>query len=152
MSSAVFCRNNIVFSSSQTRRQEASQSMLPLRRAWRHRCPASCFKRGLSLAYNLHEPHEPGQGHAPLILLHGLFGSKQNNRTISKYGFSRPAFQFRHLMGVGHLHGTSKRQCMRLSVFDIAAKAIRSADGPPGFEKPWRLTARSSARLFSDGQ
>lgn len=58
--------------------------MLPLRRAWRHRCPASCFKRGLSLAYNLHEPHEPGQGHAPLILLHGLFGSKQNNRTISK--------------------------------------------------------------------
>lgn len=84
MSSAVFCRNNIVFSSSQTRRQEASQSMLPLRRAWRHRCPASCFKRGLSLAYNLHEPHEPGQGHAPLILLHGLFGSKQNNRTISK--------------------------------------------------------------------
>ncbi|KAF6241582.1 hypothetical protein HO173_000293 [Letharia columbiana] len=58
--------------------------MLPLRGAWRHRCLSRCSKRGLSLAYTLHEPHKPQLDHAPLIVLHGLFGSKQNNRSISK--------------------------------------------------------------------
>ena len=125
--------------------------MLPLRRAWRHNCLPSRSKRQLSLAYNLHEPHKPEPGHASLILLHGLFGSKQTNRSISKYGLSRPALQVSHLIGVGHLHKTSKRQFMRLSVFHMAAKKTRSADYPPGFEEPWRLTPWSSARLFSDG-
>ncbi|KAF2841569.1 alpha/beta-hydrolase [Patellaria atrata CBS 101060] len=43
----------------------------------------------LQLAYTLHEPpknkerSEPSDG-APILFLHGLFGSKQNNRTISK--------------------------------------------------------------------
>lgn len=43
--------------------------------------------RHLSLAYHLHKPpktdHE--RGYAPIVILHGLFGSKQNNRSISKY-------------------------------------------------------------------
>ncbi|MCJ1460846.1 hypothetical protein MMC28_011228 [Mycoblastus sanguinarius] len=42
------------------------------------------FNRQLSLAYNLYEPVNIKPGHAPLIILHGLFGSKQNNRSISK--------------------------------------------------------------------
>ena len=91
--------------------------MLPLRPARRLSRLSRCSKRELSLAYDLHKPRKPEPGHAPLIILHGLFGSKQNNRSISKYGFSHPAFKVRILIGVGHLHEISKRQCMRLSVF-----------------------------------
>ncbi|KAM0794299.1 Alpha/Beta hydrolase protein [Usnea florida] len=58
--------------------------MLPLRRAWIQQRLRGCPKRELSLAYKLHEPEEPEPGHASLIVLHGLFGSKQNNRSISK--------------------------------------------------------------------
>lgn len=42
------------------------------------------FIRQLSLAYDLLEPAKVEAGRAPLIILHGLFGSKQNNRSISK--------------------------------------------------------------------
>lgn len=46
--------------------------------------------RHLSLAYHLHKPprtdHE--RAYAPIVILHGLFGSKQNNRSISKYASS----------------------------------------------------------------
>lgn len=44
------------------------------------------FKRQLSLAYTCHRPPdaEKETEHAPLVVLHGLFGSKQNNRSISK--------------------------------------------------------------------
>lgn len=102
--------------------------MLPLRRAWRLRCLRKCSKRELSLAYNLHKPQNPEPGHAPLIILHGLFGSKQNNRSISKYGFSHQPLRVLLLIRVGHLHEISKRQCMRLSVFDMAAKETCFAD------------------------
>lgn len=126
--------------------------MQPLRRAWRYRCLSRLAKRELSLAYNLHEPHEPEPGHAPLIVLHGLFGSKQNNRSISKYGFSRPAFKVRYLIEAGHLHETSKRQCMRLSVLDMVVRETLFANHSLGFKESWRLATRSSARLFSDGR
>lgn len=44
----------------------------------------------LDLSYDLHEPPKgsatsPSEN-APIIILHGLFGSKRNNRSISKYG------------------------------------------------------------------
>ncbi|KAL7271681.1 hypothetical protein RUND412_005541 [Rhizina undulata] len=42
----------------------------------------------LPLAYTLHEPpasNEPPKNDVPLVIMHGLFGSKQNNRSISKY-------------------------------------------------------------------
>lgn len=44
-------------------------------------------KRHLSLAYTLHKPPKADHegAHAPILILHGLFGSKQNNRSISKY-------------------------------------------------------------------
>ena len=45
-----------------------------------------CFKRQLSLAYQLHAPSDSEAARPALIILHGLFGSKQNNRSISKYG------------------------------------------------------------------
>lgn len=45
-------------------------------------------RRKLSLAYTKHcvaqSSIEEGE-YAPLIVLHGLFGSRQNNRSISKY-------------------------------------------------------------------
>lgn len=42
-------------------------------------------RRRLNLAYALHRPPRTAQTeHAPLVFLHGLFGSKQNNRSISK--------------------------------------------------------------------
>jgi hypothetical protein len=37
----------------------------------------------LSLAYDLHEPKDASSS-APIIFMHGLFGSKKNNRSISK--------------------------------------------------------------------
>ena len=44
-------------------------------------------RRHLSLAYATHEPSNAASNikHAPIVILHGLFGSKQNNRSISKY-------------------------------------------------------------------
>ena len=44
--------------------------------------------RYLSLAYALHEPprSEPSKSDRAILIMHGLFGSKQNNRSISKYG------------------------------------------------------------------
>ena len=57
---------------------------------WRslYRSRGLCIRR-LSLAYNLHLPQNHGVDlkHAPIIILHGLFGSKQNNRSISKWAF-----------------------------------------------------------------
>jgi hypothetical protein len=39
------------------------------------------------LAYDLHEPPKPkfDEKHSPILFLHGLFGSKKNNRAMSKY-------------------------------------------------------------------
>ena len=40
----------------------------------------------VSLAYDLHEPAKPvaDKQTSPIIFMHGLFGSKKNNRSISK--------------------------------------------------------------------
>jgi len=44
--------------------------------------------RSLSLAFDLHEPVKAQQPERklgdPIIFIHGLFGSKKNNRSISK--------------------------------------------------------------------
>ncbi|KAK5125530.1 hypothetical protein LTR85_000641 [Meristemomyces frigidus] len=42
---------------------------------------------GIKLAYDLHEPSNAKEGssrNAPIIFMHGLFGSKKNNRSMSK--------------------------------------------------------------------
>ncbi|GAB1314311.1 hypothetical protein MFIFM68171_04521 [Madurella fahalii] len=48
--------------------------------------PASPRFSTVSLAYDLHEPAKPvgDRQTSPIIFMHGLFGSKKNNRTISK--------------------------------------------------------------------
>ena len=48
------------------------------------------LSNGVTLAYDLHEPPKKtgktGSQDAPAILfIHGLFGSKKNNRSMSKY-------------------------------------------------------------------
>lgn len=45
------------------------------------------------LAYDLHEPSGSGAEQKrgpPILFLHGLFGSKKNNRSISKYVLAFP--------------------------------------------------------------
>ncbi|KAI9714758.1 MAG: hypothetical protein M1820_000047 [Bogoriella megaspora] len=65
---------------------------IPARTVIRLQSPRACFqwqvRRGIAkLAYDLHKPPataehvSPG---APIIMIHGLFGSKKNNRSISK--------------------------------------------------------------------
>jgi len=51
---------------------------LPIRRQY--------ASQTVSLAYDLHEPSSGRSDpkHAPIIFMHGLFGSKKNNRSISK--------------------------------------------------------------------
>ena len=41
-------------------------------------------KLALPLAFKLHEPPTSKSHGAPIVFMHGLFGSKQNNRSISK--------------------------------------------------------------------
>lgn len=43
---------------------------------------------GIKLAYDLYEPPEKKDSKsqdAPIVFIHGLFGSKKNNRSMSKY-------------------------------------------------------------------
>ena len=54
----------------------------------RHLFHSTAATRQLELAFDLHEPEEcrknPGSCNAPIVFLHGLFGNKKNNRSISK--------------------------------------------------------------------
>lgn len=72
-------------------------------RAYRIACKprldvSRCFStarssRQLKLAYDLHEPpQDGGPVNNPIIFIHGLFGSKKNNRSMSKYGGPSDAF------------------------------------------------------------
>jgi hypothetical protein len=45
---------------------------------------ASASWRTMDLAFDLHDNGGQAKG-APILILHGLFGSKKNNRSISKY-------------------------------------------------------------------
>lgn len=69
---------------------------LPTRIVTRHGAastPAALFARAfssspanlrLSLAYDYHEPAKADSPGAPIVFMHGLFGSKKNNRSMSK--------------------------------------------------------------------
>ena len=54
---------------------------------------ATELSNGITLAYDLHEPpskandaaQTPRKNAPPILFLHGLFGSKKNNRSMSKY-------------------------------------------------------------------
>lgn len=44
------------------------------------------LSNGIKIAYDLHEPpKESTSKNAPIVFMHGLFGSKKNNRSMSKY-------------------------------------------------------------------
>ena len=51
------------------------------------------LNNGIKLAYDLHEPPKKEESEQqssrenapPIVFLHGLFGSKKNNRSMSKY-------------------------------------------------------------------
>ena len=58
--------------------------MLRFQRLWKRSLPKPSVVRNLSLAYQLHEPPNHDIARHPLVILHGLFGSKQNNRSVSK--------------------------------------------------------------------
>lgn len=53
------------------------------RREWARAFHASTSWRSIDLAYDLHDNGGKATG-APILILHGLFGSKKNNRSISK--------------------------------------------------------------------
>jgi hypothetical protein len=75
----------------------ARRALLRTSAPLRTRTVAGCARRafsttelpnGIKLAYDLHEPpKESAQSHnaPPIIFIHGLFGSKKNNRSMSKY-------------------------------------------------------------------
>lgn len=52
----------------------------------------------VSLVYDLHEPAKPvsedPNRQSPILFMHGLFGSKKNNRSISRYGGLLDKFSF----------------------------------------------------------
>lgn len=41
------------------------------------------------LSFQVFGPEKEPATRSPIVFLHGLFGSKQNNRSISKYGYSQ---------------------------------------------------------------
>ena len=48
----------------------------------------TALPNGITLAYDLHEPPKDSnltQNAPPIIFIHGLFGSKRNNGSMSKY-------------------------------------------------------------------
>jgi hypothetical protein len=45
--------------------------------------------RVVDLAYSLHDNKGSAKGD-PIVIIHGLFGSKKNNRSISKYDLAKP--------------------------------------------------------------
>lgn len=56
------------------------------------------LSNGIKLAYDIHEPPNASQTGStasqhnapPIVFIHGLFGSKKNNRSMSKYAPSSP--------------------------------------------------------------
>lgn len=65
----------------------SSQRCLLSRQCNYHRvCLARQERRWLNLAHALHKPQgvELDPARNPIIIMHGLFGSKQNSRSVSK--------------------------------------------------------------------
>ncbi|KAH7122676.1 Alpha/Beta hydrolase protein [Dendryphion nanum] len=70
--------------------------LFPTPRHWQWMRPfhASAACKAIDLAYDLHDNNGKATG-APILILHGLFGSKKNNRSISKAlarDLSRPIY------------------------------------------------------------
>lgn len=76
-----------------SRLQQSLKSYPPSTHTQRNAYSTVELANGVKIAYDLHEPpSKPGSGlrglrenAPPIIVLHGLFGSKKNNRSMSKY-------------------------------------------------------------------
>lgn len=55
--------------------------------SWTRSFHASASMRVVDLAYKLYDNNGKATGD-PIVIIHGLFGSKRNNQSVSKYGFS----------------------------------------------------------------
>jgi hypothetical protein len=53
--------------------------------AWTRSFHASASLRVVDLAYRLHDDSGKANGD-PIVMVHGLFGSKRNNQGVAKYG------------------------------------------------------------------
>ena len=73
-------------------RKALLQSQHLLRRTPTRAFSTTELPNGIKLAYDLHEPTPSttttSQNAPPIIFIHGLFGSKKNNRSMSKYALS----------------------------------------------------------------
>lgn len=70
------------------------------------------LSNGVTLAYDLHEPSKDGKTQEnedapPILFIHGLFGSKKNNRSMSKYALISSMPPLRKVHGL-----TSPRQSL----------------------------------------
>lgn len=63
-----------------TRAQLGNATPLP---SWSRSFHASASLRAVDLAYKLHDNNGKAKGD-PIVILHGLFGSKRNNQSVSK--------------------------------------------------------------------
>lgn len=63
--------------------------MFPLRMSLRGVASPRCFSSGRrlqsELSYQVFGPEKDQVARHPIVFLHGLFGSKQNSRSISRY-------------------------------------------------------------------
>lgn len=65
-----------------------SRLFVPFKSAYSQQClrafSSSQVNYKLKLSYDLYEAAKPESQNAPIVFIHGLFGSKKNNRSISK--------------------------------------------------------------------
>lgn len=67
-------------------RRALSRLQQPLRQHASRPFSTTELSNGIKIAYDLHEPpKESTSQNAPIVFMHGLFGSKKNNRSMSKY-------------------------------------------------------------------
>lgn len=94
--------------------------------SWNRSFHASANLRVVDLAYRLHDDSGKAKGD-PIVIIHGLFGSKRNNQSVGKYA---PAT--RHFFPACRL--TYFIQCIRAHP---QTTRLRHR-----YQKPWRLTPR----------
>ena len=92
------------------------------------------LSNGITMAYDLHEPPKDSSRStkaAPIVICHGLFGSKKNNRSISKYA---PTNTLIH----------SRQHLTRLQSLRTRPEASSLRSRPP---EPWRLLSQPRTHL-----
>jgi hypothetical protein len=89
-------------------------SLVTPRLSWARSFHASSSLRVIDLAYSLHDNKGSAKGD-PIVIIHGLFGSKKNNRSVSKYVGPVPAGVLRSNHIIVHSHAPSTAQSTPLT-------------------------------------